>query len=139
MRAESTGPPLDDVTFVGNGNVISANTWGIVNHGGGTRILGNKIGTNYPGDRITTRTIIPPQDLGNNYGLWLTNLDGVRVGEVIEPAFALPRAAGNVISGNEYGIYIGEPGSTPGAPISIVGNKIGTDVEGELDLSLIHI
>ena len=99
----------DDATIggaaAGAGNVISASALeGIrVASSNGVSILGNLIGTDVTG-------LIP---LGNQYGITALSSTGLAIGG----------AAGNVISGNKYGISL----SSLVTGASIQGNFIGTD------------
>ncbi len=102
-------------TSSGAGNTISSNNNGIVIDGPGstgTRVLGNLIGTGTDG---TT-------DLGNAVdGILINNSPLNSIGD-------LTSGAGNVISGNNYGIVITGAQSTDN---SVRGNFIGTDLTGQ--------
>ena len=130
-RVISTGPNPDDLTITGIGNVISGNTYGIVNHGLYTTVIGNAIGIGLDGDRFETFALMPRENIGNDYGLWITNLGGLRVGTLIYPASQGAVKKGNVISNNEYhGVYVDENTQVAGTYASFIGNQIGTDLTG---------
>ena len=92
----------------GEGNVISGNTGeGIfVINGSGSKIQGNRIGTNAAGT----------ESLSNEWGIYATSHAGLVIGGDFDAG------EGNLISGNEMdGIYLGSVGSI------VTGNTIGTD------------
>jgi hypothetical protein len=95
----------------GAGNLLSANQWGVLSSGTGTKIQGNLIGTDITGTlKIPNSTGV--QALGPN-----TLVGGLTPGER------------NVISGNQGdGVYI------KGAGSKVQGNYIGTDITGTLAL-----
>ncbi len=106
-------------TGAGDGNVISGNDiHGIALEGSTTAsILGNLIGTNAAG---TAR-------IGNNSAGIFLQTNGVTIG-------GNTPAHRNVISGNNaYGIYI-ETSFGQGSNNTIIGNYIGTDITGAVDL-----
>jgi hypothetical protein len=98
----------------GTGNVISGNFYGGINSEGSIAVEGNYIGTDATGKVA----------LGNG-------TPGTAVGD-FEPAGTTSvtmTITDNVISGDVYGIYLGEaPGSQSTCTIS--NNKIGSDVTG---------
>jgi photosystem II stability/assembly factor-like uncharacterized protein len=97
-------------------NVISANTFdGISLLGNGNQISGNFIGTNSAGTAA----------LGNQTkGVDIFNVQGVSsVNNIIGGTAA---GAGNLVSGNQTGIYLSSSGAL------VQGNLIGTDVTGTL-------
>ena len=104
-------------SVTGSGNLISGNSHvGIlINNGGSNKIRGNKIGTN-----ITGTAAIP-------------NQDGIKVQNSAHNAIGGRTAAErNLISGNAAdGIFLTSAGSFQD---TIVGNYLGTDVTGTLDL-----
>ena len=101
----------------GAGNVISANPDGILVVGGsGTVIQGNYLGTDVSGT----------QDRGNTDGV---EVDFSGLGTLIGGTGA---GAGNVISGNNFGIVVQDAG-TSGTLIQ--GNLIGTDKNGTAALA----
>jgi CSLREA domain-containing protein len=104
----------DDQTTVRN-NVISGNWYGIHVQADDTVIQGNYIGTDIAG--ATTS-----QSLGNQTGVFLTMMSHSSTVGGFHPTQM------NLISGNSIGIDVCEGGNT------IVGNRIGTDLSGNLDL-----
>ncbi|MEQ1861587.1 MAG: hypothetical protein ABMA13_16825, partial [Chthoniobacteraceae bacterium] len=106
----------------GAGNVISGNSdWGMNLSGENTTIQGNIVGLN-----ATGTAPLPNQRSGINFSNNAVTalVGGVNPGE------------GNIISGNEdEGIEIGSNfGDFPGDDITVLGNKIGTDATGTLNL-----
>ncbi len=109
---------LIGATIAGDGNVISANYYGLVLYGpaSGNVIQGNFIGTDVSGE---------------------TALPGVYEGLVLENGAAsnlvggTVAGAGNVISGNYYGLVIRDTGTSGNV---IQGNRIGTDSSGKVEV-----
>jgi hypothetical protein len=101
-------------TAAGAGNLISGNRGnGVELNGGGTVVLGNKIGTDFTG---TTA-------LANNG-------DGIAMASIETTIGGVAAGAGNLISGNQgNGVEISGIGSSVGTNV-IQGNRIGTDVTG---------
>jgi hypothetical protein len=102
-------------TAAGAGNVISANQVGVFFFGDGTSrnvALGNLIGTDRPG---------APLLIENNFGV---AIGGGATGNTVG---GTARGAGNVISGNVYGVDIFQPGTSGNV---VLGNLIGTDKRG---------
>jgi CSLREA domain-containing protein len=93
-------------------NVISANRTGILVSITGNQIIqGNFIGTDPSGT-------VYSEVLGNEYGITLASASGgVTIG-------GQGPGQGNVISGNEHGVFIQSSGN------SLYGNLIGTDLNG---------
>ncbi|MFO8100673.1 MAG: CSLREA domain-containing protein, partial [Dehalococcoidia bacterium] len=104
-------------------NIISGNgsdgieAYGLSTAGNGIRITGNYIGTDITG---TVR-------LGNYSGVHLNKSSHVKVG-------GTGTGAGNLISGNSYGIIMGADGYTHADNNIIQGNLIGTNASGTLSL-----
>ncbi len=100
-------------TAAGAGNVVSGNTYsGISVQGAFEVIVGNLIGTDYTG------TVA----IGNGYG------DGVDLYSADNTVGGTAMGAGNVISGNATGVYIGADDNL------VEGNLIGTDITGTVAL-----
>ncbi len=107
----------------GAGNVISGNDgWGINTGGTNTTIQGNFIGTNAAGTAALANA-----RSGVNFSNGATTglVGGSGAGQ------------GNLISGNTFqGIEIGSAfGDGPGDNITVLGNKIGTAVDGTTELA----
>jgi titin len=112
-RTTGSGP-------LGQGNVISGNgNNGIVFSGAGVAsntVSGNRIGTNAAGTEV----------IGN--GQWGVHIGGGASANTIGGATEGRR---NVISGNNWGIGVADPGTNNNV---IRGNYIGTDATGTVDL-----
>ncbi|HPG26000.1 MAG TPA: right-handed parallel beta-helix repeat-containing protein [Myxococcota bacterium] len=141
VRAGATGTRIGRRTqaggFVGEGNVVSGNVYGIRNEGPATRIVGNFVGTDRSGERIRTATTIPLVDLGNVYGIEVVNGSDLEIGDVLFEPLPAPGsfvAEGNVISGNATGVWLHESAARTGADPVIRANRIGTDDGGETAL-----
>ncbi len=92
------------------GNQVSDNNIGVLLNGGSNQISGNFIGTDASGD-------LP---LGNDTGIHIIASDNVIGGEI--PIMPVPGSTlGNIISGNNTGIFLG----TNAQNNYIKGNKIG--------------
>jgi len=135
------GVKVADQAFVGSGNVIAGNTYGIRNDGTGTSIAGNRIGTDPAGQRINTIAIPPasPIDLGNAYGIHVQNGAGLSIGRkilIVEPLVPIQvLTRGNVVSGNQVaGIWIDEVVGDGAATLLVQANAIGTDIDEEIAL-----
>lgn len=105
-------------TTSGARNVISANTfYGIIMNGSANLIEGNFIGTNATGTAALA-----------------SGTDGVQIFSVVESVSTnnvvggTAPGAGNLISGNQRGIYNSAPNT------SIQGNRIGTDLTGTIGI-----
>ncbi|MBN1267544.1 MAG: CSLREA domain-containing protein [Anaerolineales bacterium] len=107
----SIGLLLDGAGNTASGNLISGNGIGIYIDEPGQTILNNKIGTDASGASINP----------NGYGIY--DHKGSGGGHVIGSP-----GAGNVISGNSYGIFLLAGGTT------VQGNFIGTDASGTSDV-----
>jgi hypothetical protein len=93
---------------LGAGNLISGNTYGVqIVSGSGNVVQGNRIGTDATGTRA----------LPNSYGVDITSSNNTLGGTAA--------GAGNLISGNNYGVLIdGSSGNV------VLGNLIGTEATG---------
>jgi hypothetical protein len=92
-------------------NLISGNTYaGVQIDGASNRVQGNYIGTDVTGTRA----------LGNGTGV---DSEGSQVNDGL--IGGTDPGAGNLISGNGYGVYLGR-----GSNNVVQGNRIGTDVTG---------
>ena len=106
----------------GAGNLISANTWGIVVENRGNRIEGNQIGTDVTG----TSTLWNLYGISVQNGATDTTIGGTAVG------------AGNLISGNiADGIRL-ESDGTSIEGTRILGNLVGTQADGSSPLGNGH-
>ncbi len=105
-------------TITGEGNVISANYYGLVVYGpaSGNVIQGNLIGTDVSG-----KAALP----GVYEGLVLEN------GAASNLVGGTVMGAGNLISGNYYGLVVSDTGTSGNV---IQGNLIGTDISGKLEV-----
>jgi CSLREA domain-containing protein len=122
MSVQTTGTLTVGGTASGAGNLVSGNTThGIEAVGCGTvactiAIQGNLVGTNATGSAA----------IGNgNIGIWVEQTSGQLSGPVTIGGTAF--GAGNVVSGNQFGIL-----TVDGVGVSILGNKIGTDIGGNV-------
>ncbi len=110
----------------GDRNVISGNTTGVrVFHDGTTPATGNVVLGNYIGTDANGIA-----DLGNDYGVEIQASSGNTIGGAggTTPGGACTGDC-NLISGNNvYGVFVRSSDTT------ILGNFIGTDVSGNLDL-----
>ena len=103
-------------TTAGLGNVISGNKTGGLNAGGNVKIEGNFIGTDATGNAALGNTggfggIGSVQDLGGAPVLSVT-------------------ITNNLVSGNDYGIYVTESSQKSRAIYTIANNLIGTNAAG---------
>ena len=106
-------------SHVGEGNVISGNVRGGI-YIKDTGASGNVVAGNYIGTDVTGAAV-----LGNfNEGVQIEDAPDNRVG-------GSQPGEGNVISGNQRGIYIRRTGASGNV---VQGNYIGTDVTGSADL-----
>ncbi len=115
-------------TAAGAGNVLSGNhNWGVWIHSdGSTTIGGNVVQGNLIGTDPTGNLAVP-----NQYGGVIVS-DAVNSGTIGGTA----AGAGNVISGNGSGIYVGaQVSSTDSSNILIQGNLIGLNAAGTAQLA----
>lgn len=98
----------------GGGNVISGNNEGVTSYGSEFIAMGNLVGTNAAGTA----------SLGNlwagfqTYGAFTAQIGGTGAG------------AGNVVSGNQAGIYV----SNGSSALLVQGNRVGTNAAGTVAL-----
>jgi CSLREA domain-containing protein len=106
-------------------NIISGNTFGISLEGSGNRVYENLIGTDRTGKKI------------------VGNFTGILVTAASSNSFIGKAGLGNLISGNEVGVFVDRMrGSVATAEqirdlvlnIEIQSNKIGTDISGRYSL-----
>lgn len=117
----NTNSSLIGGTTSGAGNVISANTdTGISLDGSNNLVQGNLIGTD------STGTL----DRGNGNGNTATG-GGISVGDANNTIGGSSVSARNIISGNNFGIFMGLTSSTN---TIIRNNFIGTDITGTIAL-----
>jgi titin len=113
VEVEATSGSNIGGTTVGARNVISGNDGGVLFDTGGDA---NFVQNNYIGTDVTGTV-----DLGNtNYGVLINSAANNTIGGTVA-------GAANLISGNEYGVFISSSGSTGN---QVQGNLIGTDVTG---------
>ncbi|MFC1712564.1 NPCBM/NEW2 domain-containing protein, partial [Candidatus Poribacteria bacterium] len=110
-------------------NIVGGATAGERNIISGNRSIGgviskdaanNTVSGNYIGTDVTGTTA-----LGNGAGVWFYQ------GAHSNTIGGKTEGAGNLISGNGTGVYIGGSGTDSNA---VIGNSIGTDVTGTMDL-----
>ncbi len=115
---------LESGKWSGEGNLISGNaSHGLISSGDSIVVEGNFVGTDASGTA----------DLGNaGHGIYLTDGDGIRVGNSYDDYFETLTGRGNLISGNTLDGIHAE--SAVGSGAAILGNYIGTDVTGTQSL-----
>ncbi len=131
----ATGNTLGGSTSAAT-NIISANAGDGISLDLGASanaVLGNWIGTDRTGRVSFVSASVNLGNVGAGIAILSSSNNTIGGADVATPTLALA-GAGNLISGNAEGILISQPGSTVSTANLVLGNYIGTDVNGKRPL-----